>query len=431
MSGWVTKKLGEVCEDSIRRLKDIDDTKFLYVDIAAIDRERKIIVGATEHDRQTAPSRAQQVVEVGDVLVSTVRPNLNAVAIVEQQPGIRRIASTGFCVLRARECVLPRYIYYFTQVDQFIAKLVAVSEKAAYPSVTDKIVKDVSIPIPPLAEQKRIVAKIDAAFEKIDKLKANAEKNLANAKELFQSALDEVMRPKKGWVEKRLGEIGEYRKGPFGSALTKRIFVPRDANTIKVYEQKNAIRKSATIGEYYITREYFNDRMTGFEVLPGDVIVSCAGTIGETFIMPENMERGIINQALMRMRISSLVDKGYFLYYFDHVLKKSANALSNGSAMKNIPPFSVFKQLLIPLPPIEEQKRIVLKLDDLSQKIETLQQNYARQVADCAEMRQAILREAFEGRLCTREKGKWHLPEDWEAQDKALDAEIAEDFYAD
>jgi type I restriction enzyme S subunit len=139
--------------------------------------------------------------------------------------------------------------------------------------------------------------------------------------------------------------------------------------------------------------------MTGFEVLPGDVIVSCAGTIGETFIMPENMERGIINQALMRMRISSLVDKGYFLYYFDHVLKKSANALSNGSAMKNIPPFSVFKQLLIPLPPIEEQKRIVLKLDDLSQKIETLQQNYARQVADCAEMRQAILREAFEGRL--------------------------------
>ena len=67
--------------------------------------------------------------------------------------------------------------------------------------------------------------------------------------------------------------------------------------------------------------------------------------------------------------------------------------------MKNIPPFSVFKQLLIPLPPIEEQKRIVLKLDDLSQKLETLQQNYAQQIADCAEMRQAILREAFEGRL--------------------------------
>ncbi len=399
MSGWTTKKLGEVCEGSIRRLKDIDDERFLYIDISSIDRERKAIVGATEYERIKAPGRAQQVVEVGDVLVSTVRPNLNAVAIVEGKSNIRRIASTGFCVLRASECILPRYIYYFTQVGEFIAPLVAVSEKAAYPSVTDKVVRGVSIPIPPLAEQKRIVAKIDAAFEKIDKLKANAEKNLANAKELFQSALDEAMRPKKGWVEKRLGEIGEYRKGPFGSALTKRIFVPKGENTIKVYEQKNAIRKSATIGEYYITREYFNNRMTGFEVLPGDVIVSCAGTIGETFIMPENMERGIINQALMRMRISSLVDKGYFLYYFDHVLKKSANALSNGSAMKNIPPFSVFKQLLIPLPPIEEQKRIVLKLDDLSQKLETLQQNYARQIADCAEMRQAILREAFEGRL--------------------------------
>ena len=64
-------------------------------------------------------------------------------------------------------------------------------------------------------------------------------------------------------------------------------------------------------------------------------------------------------------------------------------------------------------------------------KLETLQQNYERQIADCVEMRQAILREAFEGRMRTREKGKWHLPEDWEAQDKALDAEIAEDVYAD
>ena len=103
-------------------------------------------------------------------------------------------------------------------------------------------------------------------------------------------------------------------------------------------------------------------------------------------------------------------------------------------------------------PPIAEQQRISKRLDLLSQKLETLQQNYARQVADCAEMRQAILREAFEGRLCMREKdiplalteqdtpaprkigvaqGKWQFPEDWEALDKALDAEIAEDFYAD
>lgn len=255
------------------------------------------------------------------------------------------------------------------------------------------------IPIPPLAEQKRIVAKIDAAFEKIDKLKANAERNLANAKELFQSALDEAMHPKDGWVEKRLGEVGEYRKGPFGSSLTKRIFIPKNSTAIKVYEQKNAIRKTATIGEYYITREYFNSKMSGFEVLPGDIIVSCAGTIGETFIMPEDMERGIINQALMRMRITPEVDKFYFLYYFDHILKRSANALSNGSAMKNIPPFSVFKQLLIPIPPLSEQREIVNRLDLLAEKIKMLEENYTQQIADCVEMRQAVLREAFEGRL--------------------------------
>ena len=207
------------------------------------------------------------------------------------------------------------------------------------------------------------------------------------------------MRPKKGWVEKRLGEVGEYRKGPFGSSLTKRMFVPKGPTTIKVYEQKNAIRKSATLGEYYITQEYFNEKMRGFEVLPGDVIVSCAGTIGETFIMPENIERGIINQALMRMRISALIDKSYFLYYFDHILKKSANELSNGSAMKNIPPFSVFKQLTIPVPSLPEQREIVKRLDFLSEKIKLLDQNYTKQIADCVEMRQAILREAFEGSI--------------------------------
>lgn len=298
-------------------------------------------------------------------------------------------------MLVPRATILNQYFYYLL----VFLELGKDYSGATIPHVYFKDFKDKDISLPPLAEQKRIVAKIDEAFEKIDALKANAEKNLANAKELFQSALDEAMRPKKGWVEKRLGEIGEYRKGPFGSALTKRIFVPKNATTIKVYEQKNAIKKSATIGEYYITREYFNDKMTGFEVLPGDIIVSCAGTIGETFVMPENMEKGIINQALMRMRISPLVDKGYFLYYFDYVLKKSTNELSNGSALKNIPPFSVFKQLLISLPPIAEQKRIAKKLNDLLQKTKNLQQNYARQIADCAEMRQAILREAFEGRL--------------------------------
>ena len=102
----------------------------------------------------------------------------------------------------------------------------------------------------------------------------------------------------------------------------------------------------------------------------------------------------------------------------------------NASTINNVTQPILLSQV-INIPSLAEQKQIVKRLDSLTKKIQLLEQNYARQIADCAEMRQAILREAFEGRLCTREKGKWHLPEDWEAQDKALDAEIAEDFYAD
>ena len=167
------------------------------------------------------------------------------------------------------------------------------------------------------------------------------------------------------WALIRLDDIGIYRKGPFGSSLTKSMFVPRGDNTIKVYEQKSAIQKDHTLGTYYITRKYYESKMKNFTVEPGDILVSCAGTIGETYVLPENIELGIINQALMRMTIYAPINLDYFLLYFDYVLKQTAKESSKGSAIKNIPPFEIFKKLILPLPPIEEQKRIVEKVREL------------------------------------------------------------------
>ena len=167
------------------------------------------------------------------------------------------------------------------------------------------------------------------------------------------------------WELVRLNDIGVYRKGPFGSALTKGMFVKKGADTVKVYEQKNAIKKDHTLGDYYITRKYYDEKMKSFSVKPGDIIVSCAGTIGETYILPENIEDGIINQALMRMEIFAPINIDYFLLYFDYVLKESAKANSKGSAIKNIPPFEIFKKLLLPLPPFQEQMRIVERVREL------------------------------------------------------------------
>ena len=210
------------------------------------------------------------------------------------------------------------------------------------------------------------------------------------------------------WKWLRINDIGIYKKGPFGSALTKNIFVPKGNNTVKVYEQKNAIQKDWQLGEYYISKEYYEKSLSSFKVEPGDIIVSCAGTIGETYVMPNNAEHGIINQALMRINISKNINIDYFLLFFDHVLKEESRKNSFGSAIKNIPPFDKFKAMLIPIPPIEEQQRIVDKVDELMAKIdeyEKIENQLVELKKDFpANMKDSILQAAIQGKLSKQKK---------------------------
>ena len=205
------------------------------------------------------------------------------------------------------------------------------------------------------------------------------------------------------WKWVRLGNLGNFKKGPFGSSLTKSMFVPKSATSIKVYEQKNAIQKDWTLGDYYIRKEYFDSAMKGFEVFPGDIIVSCAGTIGETYVLPEGIEKGIINQALMRMMIFEPINQNYFLLFFDFMLKETARISSKGSAIKNIPPFDVFKNYLVPLPPLAEQKRIVACVDELMKRIDEMEKTEkditALYAAFPGDMKASLLQAAIQGKL--------------------------------
>ena len=204
------------------------------------------------------------------------------------------------------------------------------------------------------------------------------------------------------WEWCRWGMLGDYKKGPFGSSLTKSMFVPKSEDAIKVYEQKNAIQKDYTLGEYYISKEKY-ETMKGFTVHSGDIIVSCAGTIGETYLLPSEAPIGIINQALMRakLHLDSIIP--YWLLHFQYILLIENRLKGSGSAIKNIPPFEVLKAMPVPLPPLAEQRRIVAKIEELLPKVE--EYGKAQEALDKLNtelperLKKSILQEAITGRL--------------------------------
>lgn len=135
-----------------------DADSFTYIDLSAVDQEAKALNGAREIACSEAPSRARQLVQSGDILVSTVRPNLNGVAQVPVELG-GATASTGFCVLRPRANELDgRYLYQWVKSPTFIQEMVRRATGASYPAVSDRIVQASEIPLPSIEEQRRIAA---------------------------------------------------------------------------------------------------------------------------------------------------------------------------------------------------------------------------------------------------------------------------------
>ena len=206
----------------------------------------------------------------------------------------------------------------------------------------------------------------------------------------------------KGWEWCRLNDLALYRKGPFGSSLTKSMFVAKSNQSVKVYEQKNAIQKDFRLGDYYISKEKF-EAMQSFIVKPNDIIVSCAGTIGETYLLPLDAPIGIINQALMRVTLFDLSMAEYWQMYFAYMLLNEAQMKGAGSAIKNIPPFEYLKAVLVPVPPLSEQTRLVerynlllsliAKYESEADKLNCLNLN----IYD--KLKKTVLQEAIQGKL--------------------------------
>jgi type I restriction enzyme S subunit len=162
-----------------------------------------------------------------------------------------------------------------------------------------------------------------------------------------------------------------FLRGPFGSALKKSLFVPKSIDTYKVYEQSVVLEKNKYLGDYYISKEYFESNMKNFEIKSGDFLVSCSGVnYGEIYELEGVIEKGIINQALLRIRINEkIVDRNYFLYYFRAYIAKVITGGTGDSTIPNFPPMNFVKNVQIELPNIEIQRKIGKILKKIDEKI--------------------------------------------------------------
>ena len=187
--GWEVTTIGNVCaskKDIKRAVKHFNaEDNISYIDISAIDNIRNVITTPTPFQFRDAPSRAQQVVVMNDILISLVRPNLNNVAIVSNENN-NLVASSGFCVLRASKEIQTTFLFFIVKMKQFTDYLMSRVSGANYPAVREDDITGYRTILPPLSLQQSFATKI----ESIEKQKAAITQSIAETQRLFDYTMD-------------------------------------------------------------------------------------------------------------------------------------------------------------------------------------------------------------------------------------------------
>lgn len=306
---------------------------------------------------------------------------------------------TAFGVVPDKE-LDPKYLYYFCAHFNFMP----LDKSTGRPSLAKSDLLKIEMPVPPLPEQERIVARIEELFSQLDAGVETLKKTKAQLAVYRQAVLKEAFEgkytPDVTMHEIKMGEIADgkdgLRRGPFGSAIKKAFFVE---SGYKVYEQGNAINNDCKRGHYYISADKYNE-LSSFQLRPGDFIVSCSGTIGKIAQLPADAELGVINQALMRIRLKpDVIDPYYFMMQFrSEVFQRKI--VSRGSGMGNLAGIKEFKLATMFIPEnYENQKQIVAEIESRLSVCDSIEQTVDTALQQAEAMRQSILKYAFEGRL--------------------------------
>ena len=270
--------------------------------------------------------------------------------------------------------------------------------KGVKPGINRNDVYALKLLFPPLSEQERIVAILDEAFEEIDTAVANTEKNLANARELFESYLNNVFTQKgDGWEEKSIKDIADVKGGKRVPKGYKLLSETTDYPYISVKDFSD----SGTVTNEtvrFVSKEIY-EHIRRYTISSDDLYISIAGTIGKSGIIPKNLDGANLTENACKLVFGSKTFNR-FVYYItlsqsfkDQTLSRTRTSAQPKLALDRL------KDIKIPLPRLSEQERIVAILDDLAAEIKTLEPIYQQKLDALAELKQSILQKAFSGEL--------------------------------
>lgn len=313
--------------------------------------------------------------------------------------------ASSLVIVRPKDSVLNKFILAYFQshicaqmIDQF-------KNGAAQPNLSAGSLKKFLIPIPPLSEQQRIVGILDEAFEDIATARANAEKNIQNARALIPAAFMAVLSSfdQTEWqtttVERVASkERGAIRTGPFGSQLLHSEFVDQG---IPVLGIDNAVlNRFGWNQRRYITHQKFSI-LSRYQVKPGDVLITIMGTCGRCAVVPKDIPTAINSKHLCCITL----DKkkclpeylhSYFLYHstaLEFLSKQAKGAIMAGLNM------GIIKELPLVLPTLEQQRIIVDRATQIRESLEDLEVIYKQKMTALEELKKSLLHQAFSGQL--------------------------------
>ncbi|MBN9201477.1 MAG: restriction endonuclease subunit S [Microbacterium chocolatum] len=329
-----------------------DSTTFTYVDLSSVDAAGKRIVAPSEVLTSEAPSRARQNLRTGDVLVSTVRPNLNGVASVDNHLD-GAVGSTGFAVLRANDELLDkRYLFHWVRTPQFVESMTRLATGASYPAVTEAIVKASQIPLPPLPEQRRIAEILDEA-DALDRPVTDAHGKLSSLRQsLFSSAVSEV-KTRVSIADAALKVTDGTHQAPgWSTAGVPFLFVSNITSGSINYSTSK-----------YVSLETYNRLTRHSPIEKGDVLYSAVGSYGVPAVVDSD-EPFLFQRHIAHIKPRPDVVDSWYLHaaLASPDFLNQAHRVARGVAQKTVT-LGDLSRLTIPLPSVEAQQHVAKQLE--------------------------------------------------------------------